>query len=62
MPPPASAISPPPASIEGRRPYGFSVLAYLARNPDLQAAFGPDVQAATLHYIRYGYREGRSAA
>ena len=47
---------------EGRKPYGFHVLGYLGRYPDLRAAFGSDVQAATVHYIRYGYHEGRSAA
>jgi serralysin len=47
---------------EGRKPHGFDVVRYLGRYPDLQAAFGSDVQRATVHYIRYGYREGRSAA
>ncbi|WP_286786728.1 MULTISPECIES: glycoside hydrolase family 5 protein [unclassified Pseudomonas] len=38
---------------------GFDALNYIASYPDLAAAFGTDVQAATQHYINTGYKEGR---
>ena len=33
---------------------------YLENYPDLQAAFGTDLEAATRHYVTNGVREGRS--
>lgn len=38
----------------------FDPLYYLARYPDLTAAFGTDKVAATRHYLTYGVHEGRS--
>jgi len=38
----------------------FDAVQYLANYADLQAAFGTDTQAATAHYIHYGYFEGRT--
>lgn len=40
-------------------PAGFDALSYLARYPDLAAAFGGDLNAAWLHYLNYGIYEGR---
>ena len=37
----------------------FNAGQYLYNYVDLQAAFGNDLDAATLHYINYGYFEGR---
>ena len=33
---------------------------YLANYSDLRAAFGNDEHAAVLHYINFGYAEGRT--
>ena len=33
---------------------------YLANYPDLQAAFGTDYAAATVHFIVHGFAEGRT--
>jgi hypothetical protein len=33
---------------------------YLDRYPDLRAAFGNNGQAATLHFIQFGFAEGRT--
>ena len=44
---------------EGREADTFDEDQYLANYPDLQAAFGNDT-AATLHYIQYGFAEGRT--
>jgi Ca2+-binding RTX toxin-like protein len=38
----------------------FDADQYLANYADLQAAFGADTEAATLHYITNGYFEGRT--
>ena len=38
----------------------FDAAHYLANYADLQAAFGGDTEAATLHYITAGYFEGRT--
>lgn len=43
---------------EGRR-ITFQADDYLASYGDLIQAFGDDLDAATLHYINYGAREGR---
>jgi hypothetical protein len=32
---------------------------YLANYADLQAVFGNDTFAATIHYIQHGFAEGR---
>ena len=45
---------------EDRPRDSFDEVQYLAKNPDLQAAFGMDLEAATVHYIVDGYREGRT--
>jgi hypothetical protein len=45
---------------EGRPRDSFDEAQYLANYPDLQAAFGADLEAATVHYIVDGYREGRT--
>ncbi|MBB2965183.1 hypothetical protein [Methylobacterium sp. R2-1] len=37
----------------------FDVRAYLRNNPDLQAAYGTNYQAALDHFRDYGYHEGR---
>ncbi|MFV3073117.1 M10 family metallopeptidase C-terminal domain-containing protein [Niveispirillum fermenti] len=39
----------------------FNSLLYLASNPDLIAAFGPDTDAARSHWITFGQAEGRLA-
>jgi len=44
---------------ESRVTDSFDAQQYLGNYADLQAAFGNDLDAATLHYIRYGYYEGR---
>jgi hypothetical protein len=31
----------------------------LAKNADLQASFGNDTEAATIHFIQAGFTEGR---
>ena len=38
----------------------FDAAQYLAKYVDLQAAFGSDHEAATIHYITNGYFEGRT--
>jgi len=38
----------------------FDAAQYLANYADLQAAFGTNTEAATLHYITAGYFEGRT--
>ena len=38
----------------------FEEEVYLELYPDLQAAFGDDTRAATIHYIEQGYFEGRT--
>ena len=38
----------------------FDAAQYLANYADLQAAFGSDTQAATVHYVTNGYFEGRT--
>lgn len=45
---------------EGRATNLFHAAQYLANYADLQAAFGTDLEAATLHYIANGYVEGRT--
>jgi hypothetical protein len=45
---------------EHRAPDLFDAAQYLANYADLQAAFGPNTEAATLHYITSGYFEGRT--
>jgi RTX calcium-binding nonapeptide repeat (4 copies) len=45
---------------EQRAPDLFDAAQYLANYVDLQAAFGNDLEAATLHYITNGYFEGRA--
>lgn len=37
----------------------FNARLYLASNPDLLAAFGADIGAATQHWLAWGQREGR---
>ena len=37
----------------------FNALDYIASNADLISAFGTNEDAATAHYVTYGYREGR---
>ncbi|MEP1930757.1 MAG: M10 family metallopeptidase C-terminal domain-containing protein [Roseibium sp.] len=44
---------------EGRS-IDFSALAYISVNPDLQLAFGQDVEAGARHYIDHGRFENRS--
>jgi hypothetical protein len=44
---------------EVRVPDGFDAVRYLGNHTDLRAAFACDVGAATQHYIRQGYFEGR---
>ncbi|HRN97004.1 MAG TPA: hypothetical protein PLZ58_00940 [Candidatus Saccharibacteria bacterium] len=39
----------------------FNVISYKDRYPDLRAAFGNYLPAYYLHYIQYGYKEGRTA-
>ncbi|MFN3764436.1 MAG: Calx-beta domain-containing protein [Aliihoeflea sp.] len=47
---------------EGRRgDIDFDASQYLANHADLRAAFGSNENAATLHYIRNGFGEGRLA-
>ncbi|MCU0835793.1 MAG: hypothetical protein MUC77_15380 [Chromatiaceae bacterium] len=46
--------------IEGRAIGAFDIVQYLANYPDLVAAFGTDFEAATLHYIKQGFFEGRT--
>ena len=38
----------------------FNAAQYLANYADLQAVFGTDTEAATMHYITNGYFEGRT--
>ena len=38
----------------------FDAQAYLASYIDLQNAYGNDTIAATIHYVKYGYGEGRA--
>ncbi len=45
---------------EHRAPDLFDAAQYLANYADLQAAFGTDAEVATLHYISFGYFEGRT--
>jgi hypothetical protein len=45
---------------ESRPPDLFDAAQYLAKYTDLQAAFGTDTEAATIHYITTGYFEGRT--
>jgi hypothetical protein len=48
---------------EGRPTDEFDPLEYVASNPDLIAAFGgaeDPAEAATIHYIRTGFAEGRT--
>ncbi len=45
---------------EYRSADSFDAAQYLANYADLQAAFGTDTEAATLHYITFGYFEGRT--
>lgn len=47
---------------EGRDPKAWNPYAYLASNPDLQAAFGTDARSAELHYLLYGKAEGRTTS
>ena len=48
---------------EGRRPgIDFDAEQYLANHGDLAAAFGTDDDAAAVHYINFGFSEGRLAA
>jgi hypothetical protein len=44
----------------GRIPTGFDGAAYLARNPDLAAAFNGNLSLAWDHYWLYGIYEGRA--
>jgi hypothetical protein len=44
---------------EHREPDLFDAAQYLTNYADLQAAFGTDTEAATLHYITNGYFEDR---
>ena len=44
---------------EGRARDSFNEVQYLANYADLQAAFGTDTEAATLHYVKTGFYEGR---
>jgi hypothetical protein len=46
--------------LEHRAPDLFDAAQYLANFADLQAAFGGNTEAATLHYITNGYFEGRT--
>ena len=39
----------------------FDPVAYLAKYADLQAAFGNNTEAATIHFITNGFDEGRTA-
>ena len=45
---------------EGREADTFDEAQYLENYPDLQAAFGGDAEAATVHYIQFGFAEGRT--
>jgi Ca2+-binding RTX toxin-like protein len=45
---------------EHRVPDLFDAAQYLANYADLQAAFGSELEAATIHYITNGYFEGRT--
>jgi hypothetical protein len=45
---------------EGRARDTFDAAQYLANYADLQAAFGSDTQAATVHYVTNGHIEGRT--
>jgi hypothetical protein len=45
---------------EHRAPDLFDAAQYLAKYTDLQAAFGTDTEAATIHYITNGYFEHRT--
>ena len=45
---------------EGREKDTFDEAQYLANYPDLQAALGGDTEAATVHYIQFGFAEGRT--
>lgn len=38
----------------------FDPAGYLAGNPDLLTAFGPNAAAATAHYLQWGWKEKRS--
>jgi hypothetical protein len=38
----------------------FDETQYLANNADLRAAFGTNTEAATAHYIQFGFAEGRN--
>ena len=47
---------------EGRRgSAGFNVKFYQYRYPDLQLAYGTNLKSYYLHYVRYGFSEGREA-
>lgn len=46
--------------VEAIFPSGYTPQAYLAANPDLLRAFGPNSVAANNHYLTKGMREGRS--
>ena len=43
-----------------RSPGTFDAGQYLANYADLQAVFGTNTEAATIHYITAGYFEGRT--
>ena len=45
---------------EGRKSDDFDEAQYLTKYSDLQAAFGPDTNLATIPYIQYGFAENRS--
>lgn len=45
---------------EHRVPDRFDAAQYLANYADLQAAFGAEAEAAAIHYITFGYYEGRT--
>lgn len=47
---------------EGRQAItSFNVYAYMERYDDLRQAFGTDLVKYYLHYIDYGFSEGRLA-
>jgi hypothetical protein len=50
-------IQPPPPAESNAEIFDASY--YLAIHPDLQAAFGGNLQAATDHWLTYGINEGR---
>ena len=45
---------------EGRERDGFDEVQYVAKYPDLQAAFGTNYEAATQHFITNGFAENRT--